>query len=247
MASPPASTKTSLGQRLRERARQRWPQLAGIGVRFRGQFAYVTGKLPDGSELPLCRLRYGGYASTWGFAIYRASHDDYQDSFLPSGQPAGTPEEALDCACGLYLGDPTAWLTPPGTDTPTDLQAGALASDSQGAAGGDHRLLRAVRGHLGDTAWAGSMDRIDRRHELQIRWSRQSSRTVRCGLCAGPTFHSCPPGTGVVQRLGSSIGSSRGGTALILDCLLFRPDISPVATHRASVMRCRRSLPLAVG
>jgi hypothetical protein len=96
-------------------------------VRFRGQFAYVTGKLPDGSELPLCRLRYGGYASTWGFAIYRASHDDYQDSFLPSGQPAGTPEEALDCACGLYLGDPTAWLTPPGTDTPTDLQAGALA------------------------------------------------------------------------------------------------------------------------
>jgi len=127
MASPPASTKTSLGQRLRERARQRWPQLAGIGVRFRGQFAYVTGQLPDGSEQPLCRLRYGGYASTWGFAIYRASHDDYQDSFLPSGQPAGTPEEALDCACGLYLGDPTAWLTPPGTDTPTDLQAGALA------------------------------------------------------------------------------------------------------------------------
>jgi hypothetical protein len=129
MASPPASTKTSLGQRLRERARQRWPQLAGIDVRFRGQFAYVTGKLPDGSELPLCRLRYGGYASTWGFAIYRASHDDYQDSFLPSGQPAGTPEEALDCACGLYLGDPTAWLTPPGTDTPTDLQAGALVSE----------------------------------------------------------------------------------------------------------------------
>ena len=127
MASPPTSTKTSLGQRLRERARQRWPQLAGIDVRFRGQFAYITGKLPDGSELPLCRLRYVGYASTWGFAIYRASHDDYQDNYLPSGQPAGTPEEALDCACGLYLGDPTAWLTPPGTDTPTDLQAGALA------------------------------------------------------------------------------------------------------------------------
>ena len=127
MASPPASTKTSLGQKLRERARQRWPRLAGIDVRFRGQFAYITGKLPDGSELPLCRLRYVGYASIWGFAIYRASHDDYQDNYLPSGQPSGTPEEALDCACGLYLGDPTAWLTPPGTDTPTDLQAGALA------------------------------------------------------------------------------------------------------------------------
>jgi hypothetical protein len=32
-----------------------------------------------------------------------------------------------------------------------------------------------------------------------------------------PTFHSRPPGTSVVQRLGSSIGSSHGGTASILD------------------------------
>jgi hypothetical protein len=31
-----------------------------------------------------------------------------------------------------------------------------------------------------------------------------------------------------------------------LDLPLFRPDISPVAMDRASVMRCRRSLPLAV-
>ena len=93
MASPPASTKTSLGQKLRERARQRWPELTGIGVRFRGQFAYITGKLPDGSELPLCRLRYVGYASTWGFAIYRASHDDYQDNYLPSGSHPEPPKK----------------------------------------------------------------------------------------------------------------------------------------------------------
>ena len=38
-----------------------------------------------------------------GFAIYRAGHDDYEDSFLPTGTPVGTAEEALDCACGLYL------------------------------------------------------------------------------------------------------------------------------------------------
>jgi hypothetical protein len=44
-----------------------------------------------------------------GFAIYRASHNDYQNSILPTA--AGTPQEALDCACGLYLNDPTAWLT----------------------------------------------------------------------------------------------------------------------------------------
>ena len=117
MASPPASTKTSLQQRLSQRARERWPALASVDVRFRGQFAYVAGHLPSGQTQPLCRLRYGGYASSWGFAIYRASHDDYQDSILPSGQFAGPPEEALDCACGLYLNDPSAWLPGP---SPTD-------------------------------------------------------------------------------------------------------------------------------
>jgi len=39
-----------------------------------------------------------------GHAIYRASHD-YQRAVLPSGKPAGAPQEALDCTCGLYLGD----------------------------------------------------------------------------------------------------------------------------------------------
>jgi hypothetical protein len=39
---------------------------------------------------------------------------------LLSGQFAGTPEEALDCACGLYLADSTAWLDEPATDTPTN-------------------------------------------------------------------------------------------------------------------------------
>ena len=120
MAVPPASAKTSPGQKLRARARERWPQLSGVGVRFHGKFAYITGQLPDGTRLPLCRLRYAGYASARGFAIYRASHDDYDDSYLPSGQPSGTPEEAPDCACGLYLADPSAWL--PAADTPTDLR-----------------------------------------------------------------------------------------------------------------------------
>jgi hypothetical protein len=80
MPTPPPSTKTSLGQHLRAHARNRWPQLADIEVRFRGNFAY-------------------------------------QDSILPHGQPAGSPQEALDCACGLYLNDPTAWHT---SSTPTN-------------------------------------------------------------------------------------------------------------------------------
>jgi hypothetical protein len=110
VAKPPESTKTSLEQRLTQRARNRWPDLARVEVRFRAQFAYIDGHLPDGEVLPLCRLRYAGSASTWGFAIYRASHDDYQPSLLPTGAYAGTPEQALDCACGLYLNDPTAWI-----------------------------------------------------------------------------------------------------------------------------------------
>jgi hypothetical protein len=37
----------------------------------------------------------------------------YEDSYLPTGYPVGTCEEALDTACGLYLNDPTAWTPPP--------------------------------------------------------------------------------------------------------------------------------------
>ena len=44
-----------------------------------------------------------------GFAVDLASRDGYQDSVLPSGLPVGTPKAALDCACGLYLNDPSAW------------------------------------------------------------------------------------------------------------------------------------------
>ncbi|MGI8751024.1 MAG: hypothetical protein ACR2MN_01665 [Acidimicrobiales bacterium] len=102
--------RSSLTQRLNTRVVERWPDLAGVEVRFRSNFAYIDGRYPDGTTLPLCRLRYGGVLHTWGFAVYRASHDDYQNSHLPNGHPAGNPEEALDCACGLYLNDPTAWL-----------------------------------------------------------------------------------------------------------------------------------------
>ncbi len=44
----------------------------------------------------------------WGFALYRASNDDYDDTLLPDGNPSGTPEQALNRALGLYLVDPRA-------------------------------------------------------------------------------------------------------------------------------------------
>ena len=116
MKAPPGSTKNSLTFRLNSHARTRWPELARVEVRFRANFAYVDGRYDDGSTIKLCRLRYGGSAHSWGFGIYRASHDDYEDSYLPSGMTAGSAEEALDCACGLYLNNPSVWLP----DTPTN-------------------------------------------------------------------------------------------------------------------------------
>jgi hypothetical protein len=65
--------------------------------------------------LALCRLRYVGSATVWGFAIYLASKDGYDASIRPRGRPGGPPQEALDCAFGLYLADqrlvPAATLT----------------------------------------------------------------------------------------------------------------------------------------
>ena len=121
VARYPDSTKTSLEQRLRARARERWPQIASLQIRHRGNFSYVDATLTDATTLKLCRLRYVGSASQWQFAIYRASHDDYDESVFFTGLPVGTCQDALDTACGLYLNDPTAW-----TRHPTNLRARPL-------------------------------------------------------------------------------------------------------------------------
>src|SRR5215471_17679045 len=76
-------------------------------------FSYIEATLTDDTTLKLCRLRYVGSARQWQFAIYRASHDDYNESVFPTGLPIGSCQDALDTACGLYLNDPTAWIQPP--------------------------------------------------------------------------------------------------------------------------------------
>ena len=113
MARYPDSTKTSLEQRLRARARERWPQIASLHIRHRGDFSYVDATLTGDTTLKLCRLRYVGSAHDWQFAIYRASHDDYDESVFFTGLPVGSCQDAVDTACGLYLNDPTAWTRPP--------------------------------------------------------------------------------------------------------------------------------------
>jgi hypothetical protein len=107
MTSLPEPTKTSLIQSLRAHAREHWPQLADLRVRFRGQFAYLDGELANGDVLPLCRLRYLGSPDVWAFGLYLASSDKYEDQILPTGSFTGTATDALDCACSLYLAGPT--------------------------------------------------------------------------------------------------------------------------------------------
>lgn len=92
----PDSTKISLHQRLLDRRRERWPELVDVQLRFRGRFAYIEGELEGGEILPLCRLRYNDSASRWGFAIYRASRDGYQEGLGPAERaahrhPPGSP------------------------------------------------------------------------------------------------------------------------------------------------------------
>ncbi|MBA3655242.1 MAG: hypothetical protein H0W70_13740 [Actinobacteria bacterium] len=57
-------------------------------------------------------------AGQLGLRHVLASKDGYEDSFLPTGSFTGIPEEALDCACGLYVNDISAWIDALGEDYP---------------------------------------------------------------------------------------------------------------------------------
>ena len=104
----PDTTRRLLTRRLNAHRQQRWPNLTDLDIRYRGDYVYLTTTDFTGDPMPLCRLTYNKNAELWGFAIYLASRDAYQNSILPNGRLTGTPEQALDCACGLYLNDPTA-------------------------------------------------------------------------------------------------------------------------------------------
>jgi predicted kinase len=119
--NPPEPVQHHLRERLNRHACTRWPHVEAITVRFRAGFAYVAAELPGEQALALCRLRFTGVLRTWGFALYQASNDSFQDTILPSGQPAGSPEEALDCAGDLYLNRPE-----PGGAGPIRVSAGLV-------------------------------------------------------------------------------------------------------------------------
>ncbi|WP_435176047.1 hypothetical protein [Actinacidiphila sp. bgisy145] len=156
MPTPSESTRLSLEQRLGEHARTTWPQLARLHVRHRGAFAYAEAELADGERVKLMRLRYGGTASRWGFALYYASSDRYEDSLLPTGGFAGTPEDALDCACQLHLAAPAVSVA--GQSEPVDWQALADSIGADSNISGDRIARRAIAFLLGDEAIRGAVD-----------------------------------------------------------------------------------------
>ena len=92
MSAIPGPTRSSIIVRLLDHAGKNWPQLAKVRARYHGSFAYITGVLRNGEQIPLFRLRYGGSAHSFGFAIYSAARDRYEDAVLLTGSPVGTPQ-----------------------------------------------------------------------------------------------------------------------------------------------------------
>ena len=58
MPAIPESTRNSIILRLLDHAGKNWPQLAKVRARYHGSFAYITGVLRNGEQIPLFRLRY---------------------------------------------------------------------------------------------------------------------------------------------------------------------------------------------
>src|SRR6266576_6505902 len=94
MPAIPEPTRSSIILRLLDHAEKNWPQLAKVRARYHGSFAHITGVLRNGEQIPLFRLRYGGSAHSFGFAIYSAASNRYEDAVLLTGLPTPPPPPA---------------------------------------------------------------------------------------------------------------------------------------------------------
>src|SRR6187401_1264200 len=77
MPVPSARLKTYLEGHLDFHASQRWPQLEEVTISWRGSYGYVSAYLTEDEPIPVCRLRYLGSDTDWGFALYQASSERY--------------------------------------------------------------------------------------------------------------------------------------------------------------------------
>jgi len=60
---------------------------------FGANFAYIDGRYPDGTTTKLCRLRYGGSAHLWGFAIYEPATTTTKIPTCHPAHPAAPPKK----------------------------------------------------------------------------------------------------------------------------------------------------------
>jgi len=200
MAAIPESTRSSVALRLLDHADQHWPQLHRVQVTSRAGFAYVTGILPDGEQIPLCRLRYGGSAHSFGFAIYSAARARYQDAVLlspdhrwahpkkPSTPPAPSTSQASDTnprqineATHLSRGRPSAGRRTAEPSIPATIRStpvllglvGSIGTGVHGAGGDAENAPQDIAGHS------------------VIPGSRLATQHEQFGPDAGPGQHPC--------------------------------------------------------
>jgi hypothetical protein len=136
MPAIPESTRSSIILRLLDHAEKNWRQLNKVQARYRGSFAYITGVLPTGEQIPLFRRRHGGSAHSFGFAIYSPVRDRYEDAVLLTGLPIGSLQEALGTACTLHLaalghepGPPTNLRRDPPSGHPAVVHLSVMRTD----------------------------------------------------------------------------------------------------------------------
>lgn len=115
MPVPGKKLKDQVEGALDHHASQRWPDLEEVTIRWRGSYGYIQAWTTQTEYIPVCRIQYLG-DDHYAFALYQASTETYAETRLPTGAYTGTPQQALDCALGLYLNDPTAWDTDPQQD-----------------------------------------------------------------------------------------------------------------------------------
>ena len=89
MPAIPESTRSSIILRLLDHAEKNWPQLDQSPGQIPRQPSPTSPACCRGGEqIPLFRLRYGGSAHSFGFAIYSAARDRYEDAVLLTGLPS---------------------------------------------------------------------------------------------------------------------------------------------------------------
>lgn len=79
-----------------------------IRVRFKesrqSDYCYIDAEEGPGQPLThLCRIGWRGNIESWDLAFYTYSNDRYQPCVYRTGEPLGTPEEALEVGM-VYLG-----------------------------------------------------------------------------------------------------------------------------------------------